>query len=210
MGEDDDDDEVQVVNGRDNTDYSKIDKWFDEFRDESDSIEVNGIMKFAEALGIDPETDPVILVLAEVMKAKQMLHFSRDEFRLGMKTLNVDSTSSLKKILPKLRESIKDKRKFKNFYIFLYGYALDFGQKVMTKDMAIGLWKLLFPEKFALFPRWIDYFERTHKHGVSKDLWTQFLVFSELPGISDGDYTAFDQIESWPLVLDEFVSSLRG
>lgn len=79
----------------------------------------------------------------------------------------------------------------------------------MTKDMALGLWKLLFPARYPLLPKWIEFFEKYHKHGVSKDLWTQFLVFSELPGVAQGDYSAFEKIESWPLVLDDFVGYLK-
>jgi len=210
-GDDDDDmDEVKSVHMVDASKFAKIDEWFNSLRDEENSIEANGILKLADQLGIDPETDPVILVLAEVMKAERMLHFSRDEFRRGMSALNCDSSESLKKVIPRLRDSLKKNTRFKELYAFLFKFALDIGQKVMTKEMAVGLWRLLFPGRFALFSNWIDYFEKNHKHGVSKDLWGQFLVFTELPGINQGDFSAFDQIESWPLVLDDFVSALRS
>ena len=205
----DDDDHVKAVNVR-KADYSTIDKWFDSLQDDEDSIDTNGILKFADELGIDAETDSVMLVLAEIMKAKQILHFSRQEFRTGMTALGCDSPASLKPKLAAVRNQLLDKRRFKEIYLFLYSYALDAGQKIMSKDMAIGLWKLLFPQRFALFPKWIQFFEKNSKHGVSKDLWGQFLAFTELPGMNEGDFTAFDAIDAWPLVLDEFVSFIKG
>lgn len=191
-------------------DYSRIDKWFDELKDEDDAIEANGIMKLAEQLDIDPETDPVILVLAKVMNAKQMLHFSRDEFRNGMAELGCDSSRALKTKLHELRETLNDDRQFKELYLFLYSYALDFGQKVMSKEMALGLWKILLPKRFPLLKEWLEYFERTQKHGVSKDLWSQFLAFTKLRGIEDKNYEAFDKIDAWPVVLDDFIASLKA
>ena len=211
MDENADDDEVELIpQARQASDYRMIDAWFDSLRDEPDSIEIDGIVKLSDALGIDPENDPVILVLAKYMDAKKMLHFSREEFRKGMTELGCDSTASLKAKLPQLRETLNNKRQFKELYLFLYSYALDAGQRILTKDMAMGLWKLLFHDKFALFPKWMEYFEKYHKHGVSKDMWSQFLAFTELPGLAEGHYEAIDKIDAWPTLLDEFVAYLKS
>jgi DCN1-like protein 1/2 len=188
----------------------KVDAWFDSLKDAaSGDIELDGIIQFFEQLGVDAEADIVVLILGMAMHAQRMLHYSREEFHRGMKTFGSDSPEELKKNLPSIRKLANDPKVFKQLYTFTFTYALDPGQRIMGRDMAIGLWELLFVDRFPLLSKWITYFRESHKHGVTKDLWQQFLVFTKLPGICEGKYDEFDKIAAWPLVLDEFVEYLR-
>lgn len=75
-------------------------------------------------------------------------------------------------------------------------------QRILSLDMAISLWKLVFtvhtPE---LLSKWIHFLEQHPSiRGIPKDTWNMFLNFSEQCDINN-----YDDTEAWPSLFDDFV-----
>jgi DCN1-like protein 1/2 len=207
--DDDDDDDDVTYHHQPQQDEQKIHQWFNEFKEhDSDNIEINGMVKFCDALAIDAETDSVILIIAYYMKAQRMMRFTREEFLLGCQTLNVSSTNELKSKLPTLRlQLLNDEEFYLDVYTFTYKFALEPGQKVLLKDIAIALWRVLLPTSFIRMNLFLVFMEkRQDLKGVGKDLWNQVLRFAKTV---DGDLKNYEVDSFWPTILDDFVNSVR-
>ncbi|KAH9260036.1 hypothetical protein BASA81_001808 [Batrachochytrium salamandrivorans] len=174
---------------------------------------INSLVQFFADIGVDdPENDPVVLLLALKMQAKEMLTYTRQEFTTGMQRLQCTSAEQLNLALPTWRHELDHNDKlFWEVYAYSFSYGLVPGQKVLTKDTALALWGvLLTPQRFALLPQFLDYFQRHVKHGVNKDLWQQFSALVLLYRQHSNSFVQeFSKIASWPLVFDEFVDTLK-
>ena len=93
-----------------------------------------------------------------------MGEYTKDEFFRGFQRLNCDSVSAMKKKLPTLRKELSDDDKFKDTYEYAFGFSREKGQKSLTLDTAIGMWKLLFGiYEWTLCDSWCDFIETNHK-----------------------------------------------
>ena len=84
-----------------------------------------------------------------------------------------------------------------------YDWAKEEGQKSLGLEMAIGLWQLLLPGKFALLDEWCTFLtDDREPRPVPKDVWNMLLDFSKevKPDLSN-----YDPYGSWPTMIDEFV-----
>ena len=98
------------------------------------------------------------------MAAATMGEYTKDEFFRGFQRLNCDSVSAMKKKLPTLRKELSDDDKFKDTYEYAFGFSREKGQKSLTLDTAIGMWKLLFGiYEWTLCDSWCDFIETNHK-----------------------------------------------
>ena len=84
-------------------------------------IDPDGILKLCEDLEVRHD-DPVTLVLAYKMDAKQMGFFTRKEWNKGLQDMQCDNISKLKSRIPDLRNHLNDPNSFKN----VYRYSFDF------------------------------------------------------------------------------------
>lgn len=191
--------------------YAKLDA--DSGSGEDARMGINGLVLFFGEIGVDdPENDPVILLLALKMQAKEMLTYTRQEFTTGMQRLQCTSSEQLKLALPTWRHELAhNDALFGEVYAYSFTYGLAPGQKVLTKDTALALWGVLLPpQRFALMPQFLDYFQRHVKHGVNKDLWQQLSALVQLYSQHPNSFVSeFSKIASWPLVFDEFVETLK-
>lgn len=176
-------------------------------------MEINGLLQFFSDIGVDdPENDPIVLVLALKTQAKEMLQYTRQEFVRGMLAMQCKSMDQLRNALPMLRHEYEhNEHVFWEVYAYSFQYGLVPGQKVLTKDTALALWRILITERrFALMPQFLDFFQRTTKHGVNKDLWQQLSALVHMYNRNPQQFfQEFAKISSWPLVFDEFIDSLQ-
>ena len=70
---------------------------------EGGEIDMDGLIKFYEELGVDAASDPVAIVISYHMGAEKMGEYQREEFMNGFKKLGCSSISELKGMLDQLR-----------------------------------------------------------------------------------------------------------
>ena len=82
---------------------AKIQQTFDKYKDASTSnIEVEGLQKFFEDLGVNAASDVVTILISCKMKAANMGVFTQPEFKEGFTQMGVSTVDELKRKLPQL------------------------------------------------------------------------------------------------------------
>ena len=182
-------------------DPKKIDTWFNSYpREEGEDNEMDGegVMKFCEDIGVDFETDAIVLAIAWKMEAQDMGIFTRTEFQKGMAALGCETIASLKEKLPALRSEIADPWSFKKMYIFCHKYFNDPDEhkRNLLLDTAIAVWNLLLVDKFNHLDLWLEFLEasRSEVKFISKDQWVQLLEFAKL---YVDNFDEFKEGEEW-------------
>ena len=198
----------------------KVDAWFNGLAETDDEgnkfLGLDGIVAFAEALEIDPSSDPAILVISFYCQAVEQMYFSREEFAGGMGRLQVSSVAELKSKLSNLRESLSlaesSATYMKTFWKYLFFYFKENEQKkTLTVEMCIAVIDIVLEPVWPLWSTLKVYFQaisekacfdmpRTQTIGL--DTWTQLLNFAhKYPRNVDG-FDADDFF--WPSILDSF------
>lgn len=185
-----------------------IEKIFDKYKDANDDkVLAEGVSQFCEDLEVDPE-DIVMLVISYKMRAEYMCEFTREEFVGGFAAMEVDTMAKLKGKLPALRNSLKESRAFKEVYVYAFGWSRDKGQKSVSLEVAMAMWKLLFSPstEWPLIDLFLEYVGANYKNAVSKDTWTQLLNFMNT---INEDLANYDDEGAWPTLIDDFVDWAR-
>ncbi|GMT21289.1 hypothetical protein PFISCL1PPCAC_12586, partial [Pristionchus fissidentatus] len=189
---------------------SKVKMLFDRYANDPqdqlpDKIGPNGIMRLLDDLGLDAE-DRKVLVLAYKLNAEVQCEFSWEEWKKGMEDMHVDSVDSLRQRLGQIDYGLRDLAQFKPLYTFTFTYSKAAGQRNLDIEVALAYWKILFKDQFALFPLWEEFMTVAYKKSVTKDTWN--LLFDFVFSIKS-DLSNYDEEESWPVVLDDFVNWAR-
>lgn len=173
--------------------------------DDPEVIGPDGIENLCTALEVKPE-DPVMLVLAYKMDAKQMGYFTRKEFIRGMQELQIDSIVRLKQKIGYLRSLLNDAASFKNIYRYAFEFSKDKDQRSMDIETASAMLSLLLAEKWELFPFFETFLRESKYKVINKDQWCNVLEFSKSV---NHDLSNYDEDGAWPVLLDEFVEWFR-
>lgn len=174
-----------------------INKLFEEYKDKSDenSILSDGVEKLCQDLNYSPDEFP-ILVLAFCLDAKQMCCFTKQEFIHGLKKLNATTISELRQRLLQIVEKLEiDTDLFKHLYRFTFHFGLDDGARILSLDMAISLWRLVYSihkPPHNVLDRWLNFLAKENIRGIQRDTWMMFQNFSE-----SFDINSYDSDEAW-------------
>ncbi|XP_066240852.1 DCN1-like protein 4 isoform X1 [Saccopteryx leptura] len=103
-------------------------EWFYEYAGTDDVVGPEGMEKFCEDIGVEPE-NVVMLVLAWKLDAQNMGYFTLQEWLKGMTSLQCDTTEKLRNTLDYLRTLLNDSTNFK----LIYRYAFDFARRERRK-----------------------------------------------------------------------------
>ncbi|XP_026496364.1 DCN1-like protein 5 [Vanessa tameamea] len=182
--------------------------WFKEYTtvSEPDVLGPEGMEKFCEDLGVDPE-NVVMLVIAYKMGAKQMGYFTQEEWIKGLTELQCDNVHKLQNKLEYLRSLLNDPYIFKAVYRYSYDFARDKDQRSLDTSTARALLGVLLP-RWALRAALGDFLSRERRYRVvNRDQWCNILEFSRTV---DAQLTTYDADGAWPVMLDEFVEWLRA
>ncbi|KAI8471089.1 MAG: Cullin binding-domain-containing protein [Monoraphidium minutum] len=95
---------------------------------------------------------------------------------------------------------------FSAFYRFTFFICRDCGKRNMTFETAAATWQLVLQGRFRLLERWCAFVRRQQRGVVTEDTWRQVLDFARAV---HEDLSNYDPSGAWPVLLDEFVESLR-
>lgn len=179
----------------------KCAKWFHEYTGSSGTIEPEGMEKFCEDIGVEPE-NIVMLVIAFKLSAKQMGYFTSEEWEQGMSSMQCDNADKLKSRLEELRSLLNDQVQFKNIYRYAFDFARDKDQRCIDIDIAKGMLKLLLGSKWPKFPQFWQFLEQSKYKVLNRDQWNNVLEFSRS---IKPDLSNYDVDGAWPVLIDEFV-----
>lgn len=125
-----------------------------------------------------------------------MCRFTKQEFIHGLKKLNATTIQDLRLRLVQTVEKLDtDVDLFKQLYRFTFNFGLDDGSRILSLDMAMSLWKLVFTVHNPadnLLERWLNFLSNENIRGIQKDTWTMFMNFAEC-----FDIDSYDSDEAW-------------
>ncbi|XP_044761819.1 DCN1-like protein 4 isoform X2 [Coccinella septempunctata] len=181
--------------------------WFREYTtaDETDIIGPDGIERFCEDIGVEPE-NVLMLIIAFKMQARRMGFFTKEEWLKGFGDLHCDSIQKLQSKFDYLRSLLNDPNTFKAIYRYAYDFARDKDQRSMDLDTAKAMLQLLLGRTWSLYIYFSQFLEQSKYKVINKDQWCNILEFSKTISI---DLSNYDVDGAWPVMLDEFVEWLR-
>lgn len=136
------------------------------------------------------------------MGCDRMGYFSKEQFFTGCQRLNAKTLAQLKKALPQLDAIVSTPSNFHSFYSFAFRFCLNEGQKILERDTAIEMLKLLLPEG-RFVPEFCEYISVQSEYKfLNMDQWVNFLKFSI--EVREDMSNAGDN-PAWPLLIDNFV-----
>ncbi|MCD7471021.1 hypothetical protein HAX54_011284 [Datura stramonium] len=176
----------------------------------SGMIDPEGIEFLCSDLEVE-HTDVRILMLAWKMQSEKQGYFSLNEWRKGLKALRADTVQKLKKALPELEKEVRRPSNFVDFYSYAFQYCLtEEKQKSLDIESLCLLLGLVLGSQFRpQVDSLIQYLRtQTDYKVINMDQWMGFYRF--VNEISFPDLSNYDSTLAWPLILDNFVESMRA
>ena len=174
----------------------------------SRSIEADGLERLCTDVGLDMYESPEVLMLGFVMQAEDLTDISSESFTRGMTVLGTSTIAELKAEVPKLAKRITSGgAEFSAFFKYAFNANKREGMRVIDGEVAVGLIRMLLGSRWALAEKYASFLESQEIKNVTKDTWMQTLAFSKaFPSSVD----AYDEDAAWPVVIDDFVASLKA
>lgn len=186
----------------------EIAAWFSKYEDPDTPGVMNevGIGKLGEDLGIDPNTDVIILVLMWRLGAKLPGQLTKEEFESGLEELGVVTLERLKEKLPELDPGFMVHETFREFYRFVFNFSLEGTYKSIEKSVVVALLPLVMATRGTHVKPFIDFLEQSSHTRITLDQWTSFADFTRFADETlREDLTKYDENSHWPTLIDEYV-----
>ena len=184
----------------------KLNALFDSFADPEDpeSMDLEGIGRICEEMGVDPNTDVLALVVPWKLGAvKRPGCLAREEFVAGMKKLKKDTVNGLKGLLPSFDTGFLERDEFRDFYKFAFRFSLEGTKRTLEKELVMDLLPIVVDANRAPhLPHFLLFLEACEHKVITLDQWQSFLQFSQTTALDCKD---FDEDGAWPILLDEYV-----
>ncbi|CAH2300182.1 DCN1-like 4 [Pelobates cultripes] len=133
-------------------------EWFYEYAGTDDIVGPEGMEKFCEDIGVEPE-NVVMLVLAWKLDAQNMGYFTLQEWLKGMTSLQCDATEKLRNTLDYLRSLLNEPTNFKLIYRYAFDFAREKDQRSLDMNTAKCMLGLLLGKTWPLFPVFHQFLE---------------------------------------------------
>jgi len=166
-----------------------------------------GLIHLATDLGSTGPLDPTLLILAWVLFSSRQWEFTKSEWLCSWSVQSVFSFDGIKLSMEKWRLLLKENEEiFRNFYQFVFEYLKQPKTTNIEKNEAIAAWKIVgIDKRWGIFDKWEKFWEENSAKVVTKDTWNMLVRFIEKMGTNVQNY---DENDSWPLMLDEFVKEV--
>ncbi|KAJ3446928.1 rp42 related [Anaeramoeba flamelloides] len=185
-------------------DKQNLIKLFDELKDEkSQVIDPEGVQAFFDKIGVDV-MDEMALIISWKLNAKEMGVYTKEEFVENWWKYKCDTIEKMKDKLSEFEKEVKNNEKFKEYYSFVFEFGKeDPEHRAITVQLAIQLWSIILPKRFALLDKWIKFLSQDHvkKSSITRDTWKLLIdfAFTIKPDLSN-----YDEMSAWPVLIDEF------
>jgi len=185
--------------------------------DPVDNIGINGILKYFEQLGVNPENVSALVAL-EITQASGMEEMTKEGFVNGW-TMNGNCDTLLKQkqhVASHTKRLQTDPALFKRLYRFTFGFAKEGSQKALSLETAIVYWQVLFtPPGLSIqsagtnwLDEWVAFLQKKWTKSVNKDMWNMTLEFF-MKALADDSLSFWSEDGAWPGVIDEFVAHMK-
>ncbi|EGV61896.1 Scaffold-type E3 ligase [Yamadazyma tenuis] len=190
-------------------------KLFEKYQETPDKIGIDGTLCYLEDLGIEPE-DVRSLVLSHFLESESMGAFSKENFLQKWTEKNISTISQMKTYLNELTKNMATPSEFDELYGFTFNFLLETPtQRSLSPDLLIDYWKLLFDlvpldeDVLHRIDQWYDFILKQEKPS-NKDAYLMFWEFvKEVVKPDPGSLSGYDEMASWPVVIDEFIEYLQ-
>ncbi|KAH8599876.1 Cullin binding-domain-containing protein [Bisporella sp. PMI_857] len=201
---------------KDKEEKEKLAQLFENYRestDEEGQINVNGLVKYFEDIGLDLESVG-FLVPVEIIQAPAMGTSTKDGFIDGWKAIGADNLSKQKvHVAGQIKKLSTDTDLLKRVYRHAFIFAKEKDQKAIPLETAIVFWGLLFNEPSKPWitsstnwiDLWIGFLKAKWTKSVNKDMWNQTFEFF-LKTLQDETLSFWSEDGAWPGVIDDFVA----
>jgi len=143
---------------------AKIQQLYEAYKSvETSTMDDDSIEKFYQDLGVNSETDEVVLLISSYMQAENIGEYTWPEFQKGCLALGVDSISGFKNKLSSLYNELQDTEKYRAMYKFTFSFASARNYKNVDKAIALALWELFFGKKCKFLALWSTFLEEEKK-----------------------------------------------
>jgi len=192
-------------------DKSKISKIFDKYADAKDSKDLmqgEPLGQFFRDAGVDPEKEgAVTLASAYKLKCKVLGEIKRTEFVDGYTAAGCDTIEKIKADMGKVREMLKDKIQFRDFYRWLFDFIKEEpDRKSVDLEPAMEFLKCVMPPHFPLCNEFLDFVKTQKLKTVSSDVWNQLYEFAR---DIKSDLSNYETDGAWPVLFDDFVTFVQ-
>lgn len=186
--------------------------------DTRDTLSAETTQEYLESLGVNLENAEMFVVM-ELVQAPSLGEITRQGFVDGWKNTDLTSfskTSQKAFIRGQIARLSTDPSYFKRVYRHAFIAGKEANQKSLPLENAIVFWQLLFsppgrPWKSAnrdWSALWEQFLTAKWTRSVNKDMWNMTLEFANKT-MEDEALTFYNEEDSWPAVVDEFVSWYR-
>jgi len=176
--------------------------WFKKYTSENDQvIGPEGVIEFCKDIEVSPE-DAIMLVIAWKMEAENMGFFKLKEWLKGMKAMQCDSVTKLKRKLDCLRADLASEQTFKKIYRFTFNFSRDKTQRSLDIQFAKPMLELLLKNNWPRIGEFMLYLDQSKYKVINQDQWNSLLEFLRMMG---SDFSTYDEDGAWPVMIDEFV-----
>lgn len=186
--------------------------------DTKDSLSAETTQEYLETLGVNMENAEQFVVM-ELIQSPSIGEISRNGFVNGWSATDLTTfgKTAQKNHVRRLINSLStDPALFKKVYRHSFIAGKESSQKAIPLEHALVYWQLLFappgrPWKsanrdWAKF--WETFLNEKWTRSVNRDMWNMTLEFAN-KSIDDEDLSFYSEEDSWPAVIDDFVTWYR-
>ncbi|KUI58820.1 Defective in cullin neddylation protein 1 [Cytospora mali] len=209
--------------GADTGRIASIEKAYDELvtssnGDNKESLSAETTQDYLESLGVNME-NAELFVMMELVQAPGIGEITRQGFIDGWKATDLTAfskTAQKNYIRQKVAQLSTDLAYFRKVYRHAFIAGKEANQKALPLENALVFWQLLFsppgrPWKSAnrdWAALWETFLNEKWTRSVNKDMWNMTLEFAN-KSMDDETLGFYSEEDSWPAVIDEFVSWYR-